>query len=211
MSHSVPTSVSTDGPAAGEPVWDIALLFPVQGAWTEEDYLGLGTNRLIEFDNGFLEVLPMPTLLHQLIVKFLFAKLDEFVKANASGTVLFAPLPVRLWPGKLREPDIVYLRPGRLKDLRGQPDGADLVIEVVSEGQENRARDLDIKPKEYAKAGISEYWAVDPEQQEIRVLRLDGAVYCEHGIFRIGEVARSALWPGFGVDVAAVFDQGSTA
>ena len=45
---------------------------------------------------------------------------------------------MRLWPGKYREPDIVYLSPQRLKDLHGQPDGADLVIEVVSEGEENR-------------------------------------------------------------------------
>jgi Uma2 family endonuclease len=199
---------ANDSFPVGEPVWDIALLFPAQGAWTEEDYLGLDTNRLIEFDNGFVEILPMPTLFHQLIVKFLFTSLDEYVRARKIGDVLFAPLPIRLWPGKLREPDVIYLRPARLSNLHGQPDGADLVMEVVSEGKENRDRDLEIKPKEYAQAGIAEYWIVDPERQEIRVLRLEQSGYREHGIFRIGQIARSDLLPDFQVDVLAALSSG---
>ncbi len=55
----------------GEPVWEIAYLFPPQGSWSAEQYLALGTNRLIEFDHGSLEVLPMPTLAHQLIAQSL--------------------------------------------------------------------------------------------------------------------------------------------
>src|SRR4051794_2166696 len=51
----------------GDPTWEIALLFPEQGDWSEADYFGLKTKRLVELDDGFLEVLPMPTLLHQTI------------------------------------------------------------------------------------------------------------------------------------------------
>jgi Uma2 family endonuclease len=119
--------------------------------------------------------------------------------------VLFAPLPVRLWPGKYREPDIVYLRPERLRNLRGQPQGADLAVEVVSEGQENRRRDLEAKPGEYAEAGITEYWIVDPEQRQITVLCLDGKSYREHGVFPAGDTAASVLLPGFTITVADVF------
>ena len=32
-----------------------------------------------------------------------------FVAVRGAGTVLFAPLKVRLWPGKFREPDLVFL------------------------------------------------------------------------------------------------------
>src|SRR5262245_61279058 len=81
----------------GEPPWEIAYLFPPQGEWTEEDYLALETNRLVELSDGCLEVLPMPTVFHQLLVAFLFKQLTTFVEANATGHVLFAPLPVRLW------------------------------------------------------------------------------------------------------------------
>ena len=55
----------------GEPVWELAMNYPLQGDWTEEEYLALETNRLVEFSDGFLEFLPMPSLIHQLIADFL--------------------------------------------------------------------------------------------------------------------------------------------
>lgn len=197
----------------GEPPWDIALLFPLQGSWTEDDYLELGTNRLVEFSDGCIEVLPMPTKLHQRIVRSLFLLLQQFVSAHASGEVFFAPLPIRLWPGKFREPDIVYVRPERA-EYRGQPEGADLAIEVVSEGEVNRRRDLETKPSEYARACIAEYWIVDPEQQQITVLVLEGKIYRQLGVFGVDDDATSVLLPGFAVRVTDVFagaEEGSKA
>lgn len=189
----------------GEPAWEIALLFPPQGEWTEAEYLALDTNRLVELSDGFLEVLPMPTILHQLIVRFLYHPLDTFVAAHAPGKVLFGPLPVRLWSGTFREPDLVYLRPEHMQNLHGQPDGAELVMEVVSEGEESRERDLVIKRQEYATARILEYWIVDPQEQHITVLTLDGQSYQVHGVFGPGALAASVLLPGFSVAVEAVF------
>jgi Uma2 family endonuclease len=193
----------------GEPTWGVALLYPTQGEWTESEYLALDTNRLIELSDGFLEFLPRPTTLHQLIVKFLCASLDAYVERHASGgLVLFAPLPVRLGPGHFREPDVLYVKRERVPKLRGQPNGADLVMEVVSEGAENRERDLEIKRREYALAGIAEYWIVDPQEQRITVLTLDGQSYRIHGEFVPGMQATSVLLPGFAVDVASVFGIG---
>ena len=51
-----------------DPTWEIAHLFPAQGAWSEEEYLDLPGNRLVEFSNGFLEMLPVPTTSHQALV-----------------------------------------------------------------------------------------------------------------------------------------------
>lgn len=94
----------------GQPAWEIAQLFPYQGSWHESDYLSLGTNQLVEFVDGRVEVLALPTELHQLIVRFLFQALFEFAeKTNRLGIVLFAPLRLRLWEGRIREPDIVFL------------------------------------------------------------------------------------------------------
>lgn len=189
----------------GEPVWEIATLFPAQGSWSEEEYLGLSTNRLVEFDRGCLELLPMPTLLHQLIVRFLYHALNDFVARSGAGQVFFAPLPVRLWEGKYREPDLVFLRPERLRNLRGQPDGADLVVEVTSEGEENRRRDMVEKRHDYARAGVAEYWIVDPEQRQIEVLTLQGDTYRTHGRFGEGQTLTSVLFPGCHVAVSEVF------
>jgi Uma2 family endonuclease len=108
--------VSTTPPhsSIGQPTWEIARLFPDQGYWSETDYLALNTNQLVEFVDGRVEVLPMPTELHQLIVRFLFQALFEFTKKkNKLGLVLFAPLRVKLWEGRIREPDIVFLSADR--------------------------------------------------------------------------------------------------
>jgi hypothetical protein len=51
-------------------------LLPQQGKWSEEEYLWFTdrAERPIEFNDGFIEVLPLPTDSHQGIV-FLFARL----------------------------------------------------------------------------------------------------------------------------------------
>ena len=115
--------------------------------------------------------------------------------ALGSGEVFFAPLPIRLWPGKFRDPDIVYLKPGRISDPHHQPQGADLVVEVVSEDDEDRRRDLETKRQEYAEAGIAEYWIVDPKERKITVLKLEGSAYRLHGEFGHGATVSSALLP----------------
>jgi Uma2 family endonuclease len=188
----------------GEPPWDIALLFPLQGSWSEDDYLELSTNHFVELSGGCIEVLPMPTKLHQRIVQLLFLLLHEFVSARKLGEVYVAPLPVRLWPGQFREPDIVYLRPGR-GEYRGQPEGADLVMEVLSEGEENRRRDMETKRRDYARAGIPEYWIVDPEARRVTVLVLEEGTYREHGVFGPGDTASSVVLAGLAVPVADLF------
>ena len=193
--------------APGEPTWEVALLYPAQGAWQEEDYLSLETNRLVELVDGRLEVLPMPTILHQLIVGFLYQVLQAYSEATSQGLVLFAPLPVRLCSGRYREPDIVYLCPERAKRSDRYPQGADLVMEVLSESEEDRERDLRVKRDEYAAAGIAEYWIVDPQMQQITVLALEGGCYQVHGTFQRGMTATSKSLAGFEVAVEQVFAQ----
>jgi Uma2 family endonuclease len=184
------------------------MLLPMQGEWTEAEYLGLNSSRLVEFSDGYVEVLPIPTIFHQLIVMYLYELLKPFVRSHASGLVLPAPLPVHLWPGKYREPDLFYLRPERLRNRPRYPEGADLAMEVVSEGEEDRRRDLVVKRQEYATAGIAEYWIVDPQEQRITVLSLEGQAYRVHGVFAPGQRATSVLLAGFEVDVEAVFNAG---
>ena len=189
------------------PVWDIATLFPDQGQWSEEEYLGLETNRLIEFSDGHLEILPMPTQTHQTIVFLLSRLLYAFTAAKAIGYVLPAALRVRLWEGKYREPDVVFMlsehAPRRHESYW---EGADLVMEVVSNSPEDRRRDLVTKRREYAQAGIPEYWIVDPQNQTIAVLWLDDKEYTQHGLFGQGEMAQSVLLPKFSVVVNEVFN-----
>ena len=186
----------------------MALLFPLQGQWTEVEYLALQkrSRRLVELSDGQIEVLSMPSPFHQRIVRYLFRLLEACVTAAGIGEVFFAPLPIRLWPGKYRDPDIAFLKPGRISDPHHQPQGADLVVEVVSDEEEDRQRDLETKRLEYARAGIVEYWIVDPKTGTITVLVLDGALYRLHGEFPRGTTATSVHLPAFAVQVTALFD-----
>lgn len=194
----------------GEPTWEIARFFPPQGAWTEDDYLTLEAEWPIELADGRLEVLPMPTWLHQLLVKFLCAQLEAYVRPRGIGTVAFGPLPVRLRRDRFREPDVIFLSAQRASVIDRYPDGADLVMEVVSDDRESRHRDLVVKRREYAQAGIREYWVVDPAEQQILVLALEGSVYREAGVYRAGQVVPSVLLAGFTVGVDEVFAAGQT-
>lgn len=189
----------------GTPTWELALNYPRQGEWTEDEYLSLDTNRLVEFTDGVLEFLPMPKPSHARLSRFISDLLRAHVGSKALGDVFWAPLSIRIGPTKLREPDIVYLRQDRIPRDDVPPDGADLVVEIVSDGKQNRERDLLIKRQEYAAAGIPEYWIVDPATETITVLSLVGEAYTIHDEFHAGSQATSVLLPGFRVDVSAAF------
>ena len=181
-------------------------LLPKQGRWGVEAYLWLtdDTNRLVEFSDGVIEVLPMPTRKHQAILKFLFRLLDVLME-QTGGTVFFAPLRLQVAPRKFREPDLMLLL--LADDPRGENRywlGADLVVEVVS--ADKPERDVVAKVADYAEGGIPEYWIVNPLNESITVLRLEGAAYVTHGVFARGEQATSALLPAFVVEVSAALD-----
>jgi Uma2 family endonuclease len=181
-------------------------LLPLQGLWTEEQYLRLTdqTNRFIEFTEGSVEVLPMPTRKHQAISRFLFLAFLASVQ-RLGGTVFYAPLRVRVAPGRFREPDLVLLLD--VNDPRNQNAfwlGADLVVEIVS--PDDVERDTVIKRADYAEARIPEYWIVNTEEKTITVLKLDNGVYIAHGVFHRGQTATSVLLEGFTVSVDAVCD-----
>lgn len=206
--HAPLHPLTTDEP---QPAWDIATLFPNQGEWGEEDYLSLDTQRLVEFTDGYVEVLPMPTTDHQFIARYLFRLLDAFVLARGLGEVFYEGTKARLRSGKIRLPDILLLGAGRkYRRTRDYFEGVALAMEVVSEDPRSQDRDWNRKRDDYARAGIPEYWIVDPQLKKIAVLKLVGQTYETHA--EAGETGRiaSALLPGFEVEAAAVWASGET-
>ncbi len=206
VSQSIPFPPRPIGP--NEPAWEIARLFPNQGHWSEQEYLALETNRLVEFTDGHVEVLAMPTMIHQLIVIFLFDALRAFVAPQRLGKALVAPFRIRLRSGKFREPDVTFMLTQHASRIANEYwESADLVMEVVSD--DDRSRDFETKRSDYADAGIPEYWIVDPKLRQITVLTLRGSQYDLHGTFKEGECASSVLLVGFEVDVATAVTQGT--
>jgi Uma2 family endonuclease len=202
------STIPTGSMHGSEPTWEIARLFPSQGHWSVEEYLSLtdGTNQFVEFTGGKIEVLPMPTVVHQRILVFLFLVFKQFVDAGDLGEVLPSVLRIRIAEDKFREPDIVFMRrENRSRAKNRYWENADLVVEIVSDDHNSQERDHVTKRRDYAAAGIPEYWIVDPQQQRISVLVLEGGGYRTLGEFSPGQQAISQLLPGFSVDVAATF------
>jgi len=196
-----PSEPGTEGRLAIE----VAGLFPPQGQWTEEDYFGLpDSNRYIELSDGIFIMPPHPTNTHQRTVGRLFRSLEDFVLSRDLGLVRLAPLPVRLWPGKIREPDVLFVAHEHQDRVGEQAFGPpDLVMEVASPG--TRRTDRVEKFAEYARAGIPEYWIVDPDAESIEVFTLREGAYELLGKWRAGEITHSALLAGFQVAVGEIF------
>ena len=181
-------------------------LAPMQGLWTQAQYLRITdhTRQLLEFTDGRLETPPMPTRGHQAISRHLLLAWLPVVQA-IGGELFYAPLRLRIREGKFREPDLLLMRDA--KDPRNRDDywrGADVVVEIV--GPDDPWRDTHEKRLDYAEAHIPEYWLVNPLDDTVTVLSLKGEAYAEHGVYRRGERAESALLDGLAADVADVFD-----
>ncbi len=202
------SSTHSSLPSEPDYAWEVATLFPEQGEWSEEDYLQLtdGSNRRIEFTDGRLEFVPMPTWIHEALVRFLFLALYQFVDQRKIGEVYFNGIRVRVRPRRIRLPDVIFLHKNHFHARHNRVwDGADLAMEVVSDDPKDRQRDYEQKRADYAEAKIAEYWIVDPERRVVIVHCLQNGRYAVHGEFSAGAQAISVLLPGFGIDVAALF------
>lgn len=135
-----------------------------------EEYLSYGdaTTRT-EWVNGEVIVYMPPNTIHQQDVGFLFNLLSLYVKSLNLGELLVAPYEMRHLPGYAsREPDILFVAREHLERLTSiRLEGpADLAIEVISPGTAtiDRSEKLD----EYERAGVREYWIIEPRPEKAR-------------------------------------------
>jgi Uma2 family endonuclease len=102
----------------------------------------------------------------------LIYRLVGFAEENDLGKVFPGPFDVLFAEGDYVEPDVVFVRTGRL-DLvssRGVEGPPDLVVEVLSPSTVDR--DRGIKLERYRLFGVAEYWVVDPDEQSVEVWAL---------------------------------------
>lgn len=191
--------------------WEMATLLPEQGSWSLEAYFEAtdGSNRRIEYIEGRLEFLPMPTGIHQALAGFLYHALLAFNQSAKVGIVPFPPIRVRVAADRVREPDVLMLLNEHAHQQHNRAwDGADFVVEVVSGGSDDRKRDYDDKTADYARVGVAEYWIVDPKQRTVTVNRLDGSSYAAEAAAGEGQAIESTLLDGFSISVSELFAVG---
>ena len=105
---------------------------------------------------------------HNSIAGFVFTLMDGWSARHGSGRVFFENVQLR-FPKirRRRQPDLVFVSKERLhiiekNHIEGPPD---LVMEIVS--PDSSARDYRDKFIEYERAGVKEYWVIDPLTQRV--------------------------------------------
>jgi Uma2 family endonuclease len=130
-----------------------------------------------ELIDGEHYVTPTPKRPHQQISGNIHWLIRSHLEQHPIGRVFYAPFDVIFSNFDVVEPDLLYMSNERASAvLRDWVHGApELVIEIASAS--TRKRDETIKRHLYERFGVSEYWVVDPEVEQIRVYRRAGDVF----------------------------------
>jgi Uma2 family endonuclease len=175
---------------------------------TYEDFLNFPDDgRRHELIDGEHYVTPSPNTRHQRLVGRLFDAIYGHLKVSPDGEVFLAPFDVVISNFDVVEPDLLVVAADQSdiltdKHVRGTPA---LVIEILSPG--TRKTDEITKRRLYDRAGVREYWIVDPELDVVKVFRRE-----PHGLARVAELSREAgenlttpLLPGLAISLPELF------
>lgn len=162
-------------------------------------------NNRYELIDGELIVSKAPGIPHQLSLGQLFYRLTSYLLSNPIGLLIYGPGVVfDDYNGVI--PDMVFVSAERQHIIteRGLIDAPDLIVEVVSPGENNSERDRQLKRQLYSRRGVREYWVVDPQLRTIEVYRLQENVLVLEATLRGSDVLTSALLPGFSCAVSEI-------
>ena len=174
-------------------------------AWDEQDR--------IELIDGYPVMMAPPTRVHQKISGELFGQLRDYLKGKKCE-VYHAPFAVRLFErdgespedvDTMVEPDIsVVCDPSKLDDTgcKGAPD---LVMEILSPS--TKRHDRFTKFNLYQRAGVREYWIVDPDDKTVQVFVLEDGHYTAKDYGAAGDTVRVNVLDDCTIDLSQVFPE----
>lgn len=184
------------------------LDWPSQGEWTYEDYKKLPDDgRRYEIIDGVLYASAAPTFDHRYTVMRLSIFLSDFVSQHQLGVIMKAPFEVHL-PGIARpvQPDVFFITTTHLPSLgatsfTGTPE---LIAEVLS--LSTARTDRVVKFSAYERAGVCEYWLVDPCARSVEVYsRSEEGICGMDGQYITGETIMSTVLNGLALSVDEIF------
>ncbi len=122
-----------------------------------------------EIIDGDHYVSPAPTIYHQELAARLYELLRTTFGSTGRGRVLFAPVDVELTETDIVQPDLLVVMAEHDSIVtRTRIIGApDLLVEILSPS--NPRHDTVLKLELYRRAGVGEYWIVDPEERQVTV------------------------------------------
>ncbi|HEX6293335.1 MAG TPA: Uma2 family endonuclease [Herpetosiphonaceae bacterium] len=152
-----------------------------------------------ELLEGELVVSRAPRLTHQRVSGNIFALIRAYLEQHPIGEV-FATAGVMFDQFSSVIPDLVFVSHARQAEIVVDDrfiGGPELVIEILSPGEDNARRDRVTKRQIYGRFGVDEYWIVDPEQQIIGVYQLDDTVLELRVTVTRHDALMSNVLPGF--------------
>jgi len=177
---------------------------------TYAEYLALDEDIRYEvIDGQIYNMSPAPTPKHQAVQRELLTEFNLYLRGKQCS-VFGAPIDVCLAEEdditKIKEwvqPDLVVVcdqNKIREKRIVGIPD---LVIEIISKS--TAKKDKVIKFNRYQRAGVKEYWIVDPSNQTIDVYCLESGTFAHRGIYFKDDCISVHLFEDLSIDLANVF------
>jgi len=139
-----------------------------------------GENIRAEWEGGKVVTMAPVSVAEDDLNNWLLAILRAFCEEHDLGLVKGSQFMVRFARQKRRRmPDLMFIAKARTSLIRpthleGAPD---VVFEIVS--HDSQTRDRRKKFLEYEKAGVREYWIVDPNSQQVEVYALHRGKYVE--------------------------------
>jgi len=173
---------------------------------TADEYFALPEDgKQYELIDGVVVMSPSATPRHQLVAWTIMRQLGVYVEDHQLGLVLYET-DVRLSRGSgepdvVYRPEIIFLSAARASQVRSRIEIApDVVVEVVS--PDSRSLDTETKFTDYERAGVREYWLIDPERDSINFYRLTDSRFVE--VPSAGDFYVSAAVPDFRLDLRVV-------
>lgn len=120
-----------------------------------------------ELVSGVLVMTPAPAPLHQLLVQAIFLRLDRHMRTTGVGTAMLSPADLSLGEDEILQPDLFVYPRAVTPKLRRWTDISILYLAVEVLSPSTARYDRTLKRKRYQRAGVPEYWIVDPDARVI--------------------------------------------
>jgi len=178
-----------------------------KGIFTYEDYYSWDDGARWElFEGAAYAMAPGPSTGHQSALIELSTLFHQYLKGKPCA-VFIAPYDVRLNPDDaddtVVQPDLAVICDMTKIDKRGCKGAPDLIIEILSAS--TARHDRVIKYNLYLKAGVREYWIVDPDEKTVQACVLnDGRYYMS--VYTDEDIVPVSVLPGFNINLHEVFN-----
>lgn len=183
-----------------------------QTRYTFADWLVWNEDEHIEIINGEAVLMAAPSRVHQEICFEIGRQLGNYLEGKQCRAYP-APFGVRLFEQEgdkpedvktIVEPDISVVCDRRKLDKLGCKGAPDLIIEVLSPSTQRH--DQLVKLNLYQRAGVREYWIVDPENRTVRVmLRSENGILQTHEVYKRDDIAKVNVLDGCFLELGKVF------